>query len=204
MIMQACRTLARLAAVAALGALLAGCLVRTETFLSERADASVDERLLGAWSVEPDQPDTSSLFVRGSDNGGLDILVVELTDGESTAGYTVGWEEAVVWPTKIDGAGYLNVKSEDANTILAYVVTPEGALEIGYMDPKNLAEAVRSGQLKGEIENGFFKTVTLSDSRDNLIAFIRANGGHDLFVFGEKGDGDGGARLALMRRSPIR
>lgn len=204
MIMQACKTLARLAVVAVMGAFLAGCLVRTETFLSERADATVDERLYGAWSIEPDQPDANSLFVRKSPDGGLDILVVELTDSTSGDGYKVGWDAAVVWPTEIDGAGYLNVQSEDANMILAYAVTPEGALEIGYLDPKRLAEAVRGGDLKGTVESRFFTSVTISDSRDNLIAFIRENGGHDLFVFSRKGDADGGMRVALLRRSPMR
>ena len=44
-------------------AVLPGCLVQTETFLTERADAETDDRLIGVWTV-PNNEDENGFHLR--------------------------------------------------------------------------------------------------------------------------------------------
>lgn len=180
-------------------AVLPGCLVQTETFLTERADAETDDRLIGVWTVPHNEDETGFLFVREADDGGMDVLTLELREDDDTRHQRPKWDVAVAWPTTIAGLGYLNLIMDDGRLIVAYRVNADDTMEFGVMNTDLLKKAVQAGKLKGKLEQGFLGTeVLLTDSADNIKSFIRDNGGHDLFVFGDpKNEND--VRLILKR-----
>ncbi len=179
--------------------LLPGCLVQTETFLTERSDAKVDERLIGVWTVPHNQDDVGYLFVREAEGGGMDVLTVELRENDETRHQRPKWDQALAWPTKIAGLDYLNLIMEDGNLIVAYRVNPDGSLEFGVMNTDLFKKAVDADRIEGKLEKAFLgNEVSLTDSAENIKAFIRDNGGHELFEFGDpKNEND--VRLILVR-----
>jgi hypothetical protein len=178
---------------------LPGCLVQTETFLTERGAAQLDERLLGVWTVPHQTDEVGFLFAREADEGGIDILTVELRDDDGAKHQLPKWDSAVAWPTEIDGLGYLNMVMDDGRLILAYRVNEDGSAEFGFMDPKPFKKAVQDGTLQGRLSDGFLGTeITLTDTAQNIAGFIRDNGGHGLFVFGDP-ENEADARLILVR-----
>ncbi len=178
---------------------LPGCLVQTETFLSERAGAGIDERLIGVWTVPHNQDETGFLFVRAAKEGGMDVLTMELPDDDEKKHQSPKWDTAIAWPTEIDGLGYLNMIMDDGHLIVAYRVNADGSAEFGIMNPEPLKKAVEAGRIKGRFDDGFLgPDVTLTDTAENIAAFIRDNGGHRLFVFGDP-ENENDMRLILVR-----
>lgn len=189
----------RIAFALALLVFLSGCLVQTETFLTERGDAELDGRLIGVWTVPNNQDDVGFLFVRESKDGGMDVLTVELRENSENEHQTPKWESAVAWPTQIAGFGYLNLIMDDGRMIVAYRFNRDASLEFGFMNTDPLKKAVKAGKVKGRLDMGFLGTeVMLTDTASNIAAFIRDNGGHGLFVFGDP-EKEGDARLLLTR-----
>ncbi len=186
----------RVALVLLLSLILPGCLVQTDTFLSERTSSTLDERLLGIWIVPGNEDENGFLFVRESEGGGMDILTLELNEAPSGTHQLPKWDEAVVWSTDVGGMGYLNMTMDDASVILAYRISDAGALEIGFMKPDMFKAAITSGAIKGTLKKSFLgPDLRLTDTAENITAYIKNNGGHALFAFV-----DGEERLVLVRK----
>jgi len=190
--------LLRAAIVLCLGFVLAGCMVETETFLTERSAAGTDARLVGVWTVRGQETETGFLFVREAEDGGFDVLSLDMRDDPETQRQTAKWQTAVAWTAEIDGAGYVNMETGDDKVILAYKVHDDGALEFGYMDPDPFREAIENGVLKGTVTTGFLgPEPRLQDTAENIARFLKEKGGHTLFVFGD--DENRKERLILVR-----
>lgn len=165
--------------------LLPGCLVQTDNFLSDRETSQVDQRLIGVWTVPGNQDETGFLFVRAAEEGGgMEVITLSLRDNEDTNNQEPDWDIATFWPTEIAGLGYLNMIMEDGNLIIAYKVNDDGSVELGPMKNDPFKTAIEAGKLKGTISKSFLgQDVRLTDTAENIKAFIRDNGGHDLFEF---------------------
>lgn len=186
----------RVALVLLLSLILPGCLVQTDNFLSDRKYSPADERLLGIWIVPGNEDENGFLFVRESEGGGMDILTLELNKAPGGTHQLPKWDEAVVWSTDIAGMGYLNMTMDDASIILAYRISDAGALEIGFMQPDTFKAAITSGAIKGTLKKSFLgPDARLTDTAENITAYIKDNGGHALFSFV-----DGEERFVLVRK----
>lgn len=195
MIAQRINALLRIVFVVIAGTALSGCIVTTKTWLSERADAKADDRLLGVWHVPVENEKFNLVFISKSKEGGMEMLTLELNERRGDDPQTADWDTAVLWPTRIAGRDYLNVEIDGGQHIVAYNVTAADTFEFGLMNLKLFHAAVKAGRLKGELKSSLGGTsVTLTDSAENITAFIRDNGGHDLFTFGEDGE-----RMSLKR-----
>ena len=178
---------------------LPGCLVQTESFLTPREAAEVDERLIGVWTVPHKDDEVGFLFVRAAKEGGMDVLTMELRDDDENTHQRPRWDTSIAWPTEIQGLSYLNMIMDDGRLIVAYRINADGSAEFGFMNPEPFKKAVEKGALKGRFKDSFLgPEVWLTDDADNIAAFIGENGGHGLFVFGDP-DKESDARLILVR-----
>ena len=167
-------------------ALLSGCQVETTTFLSEKPEGRADERLLGAWRAAPDQEADAFLFVREQDDGGIDVMLLEYRDGGENKPKAVQWETAVAWSTKVGDIDLLNVQADGAKYIMAYKVAEDGSFRFGFMEAEPFIAAVKAGTLKGKDNKSWAgSSVTLDDTPERVGAFIRDNGGYELFGIGK-------------------
>ena len=179
-------------------AALSGCMVETATLLSERPEAGTDKRLLGAWRVSEEQEENAFLFVRASDDGGMDVLTLEFRERGDDEPVRVQWDGAVVWPTKVGDIDLLNVVADKSNYIVAYKVADDGSFRFGFMRTEPFKAAVEAGKLKGRTSKGWSGSgAKLEDTPERIIAFIRDNGGYDLFEFGGEKKG-----IKLVRYTP--
>ena len=170
--------------------LLPACLVKTDTFLSEREASPADERLIGTWISPDNEGEIGFALVREASEGGMELLMLEFHEDEETGRQSPRWDGATFWPTEIDGAGYLNLASKDGHMIFAYRMKGPDRVELGFMNPKTFAAAVRAGTLTGTIRKGFLgEDVVLTGSPNELRTYLEDNGGHTLFLFKDKGTG---------------
>jgi len=195
MIARTLSNVLRIVLLAAAAMVLSGCIVNTKTWLSERASSEADKRLLGVWSVPAGNDKFNLVFLSKSKDGGMEMLTLEMDEQTGDEPPTAEWGTSVLWPTKIAGRDYLNIEIDGGQYIVAYNVTAPDAFEFGLMKVEPLHKAVKAGRLKGDVVKGLGgPSVTLTDSAENIVAFIRDNGGHDLFTFGEDGK-----RMTLTR-----
>jgi len=179
-------------------ALLSGCQVETTTFLSDKPEGRADERLLGAWRASPDHEEDAFLFVRERDDGGIDVMLLEYRDGGENKPKAVQWENAVAWSTKVGDIDLLNVQADGARYIMAYKVAEDGSFRFGFMLAEPFVAAVKAGALKGKDNKSWAgSSVTLNDTPERISAFIRDNGGYELF-----GIGEGKTAFRMVRYSP--
>jgi len=179
-------------------ALLSGCQVETTTLLSDKPEGRADERLLGAWRAAPDHEDDAFLFVRERDDGGIDVMLLEYRDGAETKPKAVQWETAVAWSTRIGDIDLLNVQADGAKYIMAYKFAEDGTFRFGFMLAEPFIAAVKAGALKGKDNKSWAgSNVTLDDTPERIGAFIRDNGGYELF-----GIGNGKQSFKMVRYSP--
>ncbi len=178
--------------------LLSGCQVETTTFLSDKTEGRADERLLGAWRAAPDHEEDAFLFVRESDGGGMDVLLLEYRDGAENTPKRAEWQTAVAWSTKAGDIDLLNVEADGSKYIMAYKVADDGSFRFGFMATEPFIAAVKAGTLKSKDNKGWTgSSLTLDDTPERIVAFIRANGGYELFGIGEEKQS-----LRMVRYSP--
>ena len=179
-------------------ALVSGCQVETTTFLSDQTESRADERLLGAWRAAPDHEEDAFLFVRERDGGGMDVLLLEYRDGAENKPKPVEWENAAAWSTRAGDIDLLNVQADGARYIMAYKVAEDGSFRFGFMEPEPFIAAVEAGKLNSKDDKGWTgSSLTLNDTPERIVAFIRDNGGYELF-----GIGKGKQSLRMVRYSP--
>ena len=180
------------------GALLSACQVETTTPVSDRTEGRADERLLGAWRGAPEHEDSAFLYVRERDDGGMDVLLLEYRDGAENKPRRVEWQTAVAWSTKVGDIDLLDVQADGAKYIMAYKFAEDGSFRFGFMEPEPFIAAVKAGKLKTRDNKGWTgSSLTLDDTPQRISAFIRDNGGYELF-----GIGDGNKPFRMVRYSP--
>lgn len=177
----------RASCIAVLAAALAGCVVETETYLSEPGSQPADQRLVGAWRlVDGEDGDFGVLMIREGADGALDMLSLEVSDDEESGTQTHKWSTSRAWTTAIDDEGYANLDFEGNRMIVAYRILDDGDLVVGLMHPDLFRDAIEAGRLDGTVVRGTFgETVTVTADAAALAEFLRANGGHALFDFGD-------------------
>ena len=175
------------AALVATALALGGCMVETDTFLSERGAEPPDDRLLGAWSlVEGEQTALGVMLVRAEDDGTLGLLSVEVREDYDSGEQSVDWNLARAWTTRVGGDGYMNLDLDGEKMILAYGVNNDGNVRIGVLDEARIRAAIEEGRLEGTVAEGtFLDTVRVTASRQAFVQFLETEGGHVLFDFGD-------------------
>ena len=150
-------------------------------------------RLLGAWRLPLEQDENGLLLIRQADDGGMDVLTLEIRNRGDDEPASVQWETATVWPTKVGKVELLNVQMDKGKMIVGYRVDADGSFSFGFMKTEPVIAAIEAGKLKGTVSKGMgTRGATLQDTPERIIAFIRGNGGYDLFQFDKK---KGGVRL---------
>lgn len=169
--------------VAALALALTGCVVETETYLSEPGSEPPDLRLVGAWQLAGGKDGgLGVLLIRTGDDGALDMLSLEASDDEATGAQTHKWSTSRAWTTTIDNEAYANLDLDGNRMVVAYRMLENGDIVVGLMHPDLFRDAIEAGRLDGTVVGD---TVTVTADAPGLTAFLRAHGGHALFDFGD-------------------
>jgi hypothetical protein len=129
-----------------------------------------DHRLVGRWLGRNDDGNPEYLrFVVGRD-GELNIL---FDSNEPNSGFRAT-------TLKIDGAGYLALmKVGDGGKygylLAKYVITGK-RMKVWLMDAGKVKQAIRDGKLKGVIGNESYAGVTVTDTTEKILSFIKRAG----------------------------
>lgn len=158
--------------------------------LSNPDKATFDERLQGTWQLQKED-DTVFLHIGKLDDNKTQVVSVEHTNSGKLETMVIA-----MFPTKINGNHFMNLDTTKVEFIEPSNETPpdvEGYYFIKYdfkdrdtfsfslIDEKVVAEAIKSGQLKGTIkykpveENvkiNKVECVTITDNTENLIKFF--------------------------------
>jgi hypothetical protein len=178
---------ARAMGIAGLALSLAGCVVETETYLSEPGGEPLDQRLVGAWQlIDGEAGSFGVLLIREGDEGVLDMLTLEAENDEESGRQSHKWASSQAWTTVIDGDGYANLDFEGDRMIAAYRFLDDGDFAVGLMDLDLFRAAIEENRLDGTVVEGTFgNTVTVTAGAAALKTFLSQNGGHALFDFGD-------------------
>ena len=128
----------------------AGCIAEFVHPLSDPAKAKVDVALLGTWESVDKDDDTIFEIARKDQHW----IALSQTNEPDSVGFT-----SVVGDRK-----YLNMKQDNGRYILVeYQVTPQGQLNVWLLDDDVFEQAIKSGRLKGSLEDG--DTVVTASAR---------------------------------------
>jgi hypothetical protein len=181
------------------GALASCSDVTTEHLLGDPAINPPDAALLGTWYLADEDGTIAILKMRPVDVGvalleeGAEVTTVTeatlflLETGEANSGGTsVSWIKHNFYATKQDGASYLNATFIDAgpdaedgddgmqgNRIFRYELNDDGQLVVWSMSPGNMADAVETRQIAGNVTRSkFSKDVHLTATPEALRQFL--------------------------------
>ncbi len=172
---------------------LPACVPESENPISDPAKATVDKRLLGVWAGKMigEKEDQYIHFVEAENS----ITEIVLVTHQKKRGPGVSLYE--MYPTVIGKNKYMNVKRsvhDDFKTpeqvkemethgyfFTRYRISKKGILKIWIMMDEEVREAVKKGELKGNIARGGEGDITITDTRDNIIKFIEADHKKDIF-----------------------
>jgi len=148
--------------------ILASCLP-SENPLSAPEKSKPDSRLIGEW-VDA--------------KGNISAFAAE--EGPWMKMSADNMKDLRAFPTVLGKARFLNVKAEGNNVtgylLIRYEIGKDGALTFFIADKEWIEEAIRSGEIKGEIKNDLPK---LTDTTENIVHFIEKHGAEK--VFSKKG-----------------
>jgi hypothetical protein len=172
--------------------LLPACIPYATTPLSDPDKAKLDERLCGRWSHTNTDGETSTWTIGKPKRDGAPAGLMVAVSVWCDKNHEVDFGDACFFPTVLGDHSYMNViKFDDVErmearkwdmakvtryTFVRYRVEGD-TLTIWLMDDKPVAEAIQAGRLKGTVEKekkSFGKTVTITDTTDNLIRFVKA------------------------------
>ncbi len=176
--------LSRLLSLIVACTLLSACIVETEVFLSDPIKSTVDERLLGSWlPASPDGGTPGGHVIVSRDKkhpGNLLTLTLKDKDPDREPGIMQAWT------TTLGNRTYLNLKAEqdDGQIVVAYRFAGADKLEVAQMDPKAFAALVDAKKVAGTVSKSYGSSaVTLTDTRENIIALLTAPGNQILLPF---------------------
>lgn len=172
--------------------------VRVTSPLSDPEKARPDERLCGMWkATERDEFSSYSafLFIGKVGRQGVPAGIMEAMAMETDANKSVRDMSLYFFTTSAADDRYANFFLEEAinpdktpawnkknmrSFVLYKYKVEEDKLTIWGMNDDGVEDAVRSGQVKGKIEEGNTKTVTLTDGED-LLRYLKGGGDKKLF-----------------------
>jgi len=166
--------------------------------LSDPQNAKYDKRLEGAWQSVSTDGDLEFIHFGKDDEKKTRMVIIEhMHNGK------IDFSTLTVFPTIINGKGYLNVNVEDlfeefsedisGYIFMKYELLDKNTLTLSFLEEKPIVEAIKSGKLAGEItyekkdikkgdEGGSsqqskkktIKCAKLSDSSDNILKYIQS------------------------------
>jgi len=166
--------------------------------LSDPQNAKYDKRLGGAWqSVSPDGGLEFIHFGKDDEKKTQMVIIEHMNSGK------IDLSTLTVFPTIINGKGYLNVNVEDlfeefsedisGYIFMKYELLDKDTLTLSFLEEKPIVEAIKSGKLEGEItyekkdikkgdegdsskqnKKKTIKCAKLSDSSDNILKYIQS------------------------------
>ncbi len=172
--------------------ILAACVPESIHPLADPAQAKADSRLAGLWSIRVDNEDMFLHFIPRSD-GWTEIVSVSHSKNNESGEWTV----FRMFPTRIDGRDYMNVRfiaeAKEISTskrfyLARYQLSQDGALTMWSMKRKPAIAAIKGG-LRGSVKKGaFVDEVILKANTAELVEFLhRADVetlfGHKIGVF---------------------
>jgi len=166
--------------------------------LSDPQDAKYDKRLEGAWQSVSQDGDLEFVHFGKGDEKKTEMIIIEhMRSGK------IDFSTLTVFPTIINGKGYLNIHVEDlfeefsedlsGYVFMKYELLDKNTLTLSFLKEKPIIEAIKSGKLEGEItyekkgikkddegdsskqnKKKTIKCVILSDSSDNILKYIQS------------------------------
>jgi hypothetical protein len=173
-------------AIAVIMLLLAACVAPSVNPITPLESGVPDNRLFGTW-YDPGQPNAVFLHIGANRNGsGLLFVVIDFKEDDKSMDYLA----CTGYTSRLDGNSYLNVQCDSADEddhyiFLKYVIENETMLKVFLMDASKIRDAIKSGELKGEVgEPGkIFLPPYITDESQNIAAYIKK---HDRELFEEQ------------------
>jgi hypothetical protein len=173
--------------------------------LSDPHHAKYDKRLEGAWQSVSQDSDLNFIHFGKDDEKKTEMVIIEhMRSGK------IDVSMLTVFPTIINGKGYLNMKVEDlfeefsedlsGYIFMKYELPDKNTLTLSLLNEKPIVDAIKSGELKGDItyekvvtkaggekdssgqnKERKIKCVKLSDSSDNILKYFETADSKKLF-----------------------
>ncbi|MFC1813558.1 hypothetical protein ACFL03_12810 [Thermodesulfobacteriota bacterium] len=173
--------------------------------LSDPHNAKYDKRIGGAWQSVSTDGDLEFIHFGKDDEKKTQMVIIEhMRSGK------IDFSTLTVFPTIINGKGYLNIHVEElfeefkedlsGYVFMKYELLDKNTLTLSFLEEKPIIEAIKSGTLEGEItyekkdikkgdegdsskqgKKTTIKCVTLSDRSDNILKYIQSNDPDKLF-----------------------
>jgi hypothetical protein len=170
-----------IAALAAL--LLASCLpVTTKVPVGTSIGFKVDPALLGAWKATgPDGGEPAYIHILGNDDGTMTAILVTPPQKENLGDWSVyRLRAATLGANHIVNAQETIANSKPSegplaqlNVLLLYRAAGPGRVVFYQMDDKAVADAIRAGEIAGDIEAGDNGDVHITAGEPALDAFMK-------------------------------
>jgi hypothetical protein len=146
--------------------------------------AADGSELLGAWYGELDGSEAYVHVVDGAgSSSALQTVIIAHQDRNGKSG---SWGSASAIPASIDGLGYLSVKLEENEgqaiggqdyLIVRYRTTHDHRhVSLYAMDSDRVSQAIKNHEIEGSLRD-----MRISAEPAELVKFIQATGGQDLF-----------------------
>lgn len=132
--------------------------------------ARPDQRLLGRWLGRDDQGNPNYVrFVRGAE-GELNIL---FDAGDPSFAFRAT-------TLKIDNSSYMTLSKagepkREGYLLAKYIITGD-RMRVWLLDTQKAKQAIKEGKLKGEVGNESYAGVTVTDTPERILSFIKASG----------------------------
>ena len=165
---------ARISFALATALLLSGCLAYSEHPVSDPANASIDQTLLGHWRITEEDGEQVDVQVTADSEHQVSIVMVDsLPDGrQNKTQYTGHCSE-------MSGTRYLNVVQSATGTTLKgyllvkYDVVNDKELHISLLDEAAVKAAIRNSEIAGMVEvSSEFGDAIISAPASELTAFL--------------------------------
>ena len=178
---------------------LSGCLPTSEEPILAPGQPALDERLLGVWfgALEEGEDPAFLHFLKVDSNreethpNGMDIVMVlqpDEPDGDT------GWAVFYALSAQIAGQNYLSIEfrldsgEEVTDEMRGYHlfsthIDDDGILTLLGVDEDLVEEAIESGALKGDLDEGtFLPQIRIPSSSEELAAFLGSEEARTLFT----------------------
>jgi len=179
------------AVAAALALLAAACLpVTSKVPVGTSVGFKVDPALLGTWKATgPDGGEPAYIHILGADDGTMTAILVTPPQQENLGDWSVyRLRVAALGTNHIVNAQetIANDKPSEGplaqlNVLLLYRASGPGKIVLYQMDDKAAADAIRAGEIAGDIEPGDNGDVHITAGEPALDAFMKTSGAAKLF-----------------------
>lgn len=184
--------LALAACLIGLAGLLTGCLTEVEEFLTDKAQAKADARLLGVWVWSERNEAIYVQVRRAADNPNLMELTYMSVKPAATPPVDE-WRRYAAWPTRLGAIDYLNLELIDGNEkknrrlVMRYEIDPKNPAKLTFwaMSDDAVRAAIKRNDLAGRDDGeNYDKHAVITTNRGQLRDYLRANAAR---IFPEQG-----------------